>query len=43
MELGETTLLSNAALLAAIHGDLRYQILQNYSQKTVAQARLTAF
>ena len=40
MERRETSLLSNAALLAAIHVDVRYQGLLKYSQKTVAQADL---
>ena len=42
MQLGETTLLSNAAFSAAIYVDPRYQALQNYSQKIIAQAHLTA-
>ena len=33
MERRETTLLSNAAYLAAIYVDLRHQVLLKYSQK----------
>ena len=42
MERRETTLLSNAAFLAAIYADPRYQVLLKYSHKTVAQASLAA-
>ena len=42
MESRETTLLSNAAFLAAIYVDLRYQVFLENSQKIVAQAHLAA-
>ena len=42
MKRRETTLLSNAALWAAIYVDLRNQVLQKYSQNTVTQVHLAA-
>ena len=42
LERRETTLLPNAAFLAAIYVDPSYQVLLKYSQKTLAEAHWTA-